>query len=179
MVSRSSDVFVSFSAPANGVFESQVLEYGQFLLALGVDFRYVLFEGMKARWRSGAKLRSRVSDLAGRFGVRIDLHFLPAPLSHAGVKLAGRMVARVAGLNGSRRSLIQARGAAATCAALEAKRLLKTPAVVYDARGDEAAEARLNMAGAGRSTQERWERRARRLEVLTEQATREADHVLA
>ena len=42
-------LFLSQSSPDVGVFESQVLDQAQLLGELGVHFRYVIFEGIRAR----------------------------------------------------------------------------------------------------------------------------------
>ncbi len=172
-------IHVSLSAPDAGVFESQVLEFGRFLGSIGVALEYLLFEGVRTGIQSGASLKRKLADLERRFDTRLELRYLPGPLSPLGLRLAGYHVARRARSFETGRVLVHARGAPAACAAVEARRQLDRIAVLYDARGDEAAEARLGMRGVATPAQQRrWERRAKRLELLQRRATAEADHVL-
>lgn len=173
-------LFVSLSGPDAGVSESQVMDYGKFVTSLGLQFRYLFFEGMWTGLLSGRQLKRRVAALSRHYSTDIQLRYLPGPLTDAGLQLAGYTLARVAELLPSGRVLIQARGAAAACAALAARRRLEAIAVLYDARGDEAAEARLEISTATtRTRRSRWERRAKRLDFLQQRAAAGADHVLA
>lgn len=173
-------IFVSLSGVDGGVFESQVMELGESFRSMGVEFRYLLFEGLRTGVRSGARLKQQLADLSRRFDARLELRYLPGPLSRPGLRLAAHYLARAAQSVASGRVLVQARGAPAACAALEAKRRVGAIAVVYDARSDEAAEARLEAGTATtRAGRSRWERRANRLEVLQQHAAAGADHVLA
>jgi len=97
-----------------------------------------------------------------------------------GLQLAGRHIARAARAIPGSHVLVQARGATAACAALEAKRRVGTIAVLFDARADGVAEARLEGAAASTPAQRRrWARRARRREVLQRRAAANADFILA
>jgi glycosyltransferase involved in cell wall biosynthesis len=173
-------VFICCSSPDRGVFESQVLEYGRFMRTLGIDFRYVLFEGLRGWWRDREPRKRRVAQLERDYGVRITVHALPLPLTDMGLRLAGRAVAAAAPAAGPVPLLLQARNPDATCIALEARRALAHAVVVHDARGDVAAEARMTAAlASGAAERQRWERRARRLEALERRTCAEADHHLA
>ncbi len=175
-------LFVSLSGPDPGVFDSQVIDYGRFLRGLGIDFRYHLFDGIRSRLRGGRRAARQIEALSRRFDVRIEQRYLLRPLSEPGLRrAAGYLVAAAGRLQrGPGPLLIQARGPEATCVALEAKRRLREAVVIYDARGDAAAETRLegSMETDPRRRQ-RWERRARRLEELERRACAGVDHAFA
>ena len=173
-------LFVSFSGPETGVFESQVLEYGRLVRTLGLEFRYLLFEGLRTRLSDRRGIALRLARLRRRFDASIEIRYLPAPLGRAGMWLAAARLDRAGRDLGGDRLLIQARGSAAACAALGMRRRLRSARVLYDARGDEAAEARLeaSLAATGRR-RAWWTRRALRMEELQRRAGAEADHVLA
>jgi glycosyltransferase involved in cell wall biosynthesis len=168
------------SGPDRGVFESQVLEYGRLLRTLGVEFRYLVFEGVRGWWHDRRETERRVAELERRFDARIAVHALPMPLSRLGLALGARAVAGAAPAPSAAPLLIQARNPEGTCIALEARRTLRRAVVIHDARGDVVAEARMTAEQARSSAERRhWERRARRLEALERRACAEADHHLA
>lgn len=173
-------LFVVPSAADHGVFESQVLEYGRFMRTLGLDFRYLLFDGLRG-WLHGRKTSAdHLARLRQTYETRIDSYPLPGPVTPAGLMAASAILRHAAAGTRTDRLLVQARGATGTCMALEARRTLPRAIVVYDARADVVAEARMAAARA-RTAAERlkWTRRARRLEVLELRACGGADHILA
>ena len=173
-------LFVSFSAPETGVFESQVLEYGRLLRTLGLEFRYLLFEGLRTRLSDRGGIARRLARMRQQFEASIEIRYLPAPLGRTGMWLAAARIDRAGRDLAADRLLIQARGSAAACAALEMRRRVRSARVLYDARGDEAAEARLEGSLApSRRRRAWWTRRALRMEELQRRAGAEADHVLA
>jgi len=173
-------LFTSFAAPDSGVFESQVLEYGRFMKGLGLHFRYLLFEGLRTGFAHRRGIHDRIAALQLRFAADIVIHYQPSPLSRLGLRMASfRMRAALRGITGQP-ALIQARGAPATCAALELRRHTRSVRVIYDARGDETAEIRYEAAcSVSRRDRSRWLRRAERMAILERRASAGADHILA
>lgn len=175
-------LFASLSGLDPGVFDSQVIDYGLFLRSLGVDFRYLLFEGFRTWLGSRDQVEKTLGDFRRRYGVEIEMRYLLRPLSASGLRRAGARIAKGARelVRDSDRVLIQARGLPAAWAALEAKRRLSSAVVLYDARDDAAAEARMEARRQDRPSERRlWEGRARLLDSLEARVCREADHVLA
>ena len=175
-------LFVMLSGPDPGVFDAQVLDYGRFMGALGVRFRYLLFDGFRAWMRSGRRAREEVQDLRRRFDAEIELRYMLRPLGGSGLRRATDVVVEtVKALRGSgARLLIQARSPEGACVALEARHGMSDLAVLYDARGDAVAEALLEARQQKNDRQRRrWERRAVILERLESRARAEADHILA
>jgi len=173
-------LFVSFSAPETGVFESQVLEYGRLIRSLGLEFKYLLFEGLRTRLSARTAIERRLSRLRQRFGASIEIRYLPAPLGRAGLWMAARRIDRIGRILPAEPLLIQARGAVAACAAIGMRRRHSRARVLYDARGDEEAESRLEASLAStRRSRTWWTRRAFRMEKLQRRAGAGADHVLA
>jgi len=175
-------LFASLSGIDPGVFDSQVLDYGLFLRSLGIDFRYLLFEGFRTWLGSRNQVEKTLRDFRRQYEVEIEMRYLLRPLSASGLRrAASRIAERARGLvRDSDRVLIQARGLPAAWAALEAKRRLSSAVVLYDARDDPAAEARMEARRQDRlSDRRRWEGRARLLESLEARVCRESDHVLA
>jgi glycosyltransferase involved in cell wall biosynthesis len=157
-----------------------VLEHGRLLRTLGLEFRYLLFEGLRARLSDRGGIARRLARLRRQFDASIEIRYLPAPLGNTGMWLAAVRIARAGRDLAADRLLIQARGSAAACAALGMRRRLRSARVLYDARGDEAAEARLEASlAATRRRRAWWTRRARRMEELQRRAGSEADHILA
>src|SRR5262245_13093020 len=116
--SMTDGLFISYSNPPRGVFESQVLEYGTLARSLGVSFRYVLFEGYRTWLQSRDAIRERLARLRSDFGVDVEMHYLPMPIGRLGLRLGATVVAGVARRT-SGRCVLQARDAAAGWVALE------------------------------------------------------------
>ncbi len=172
-------IFACQSRPDPGVFESQVLATGDLFARLGITFDYHLFEGLKTWLTDRRQLAARVDSLASAWQSTIHLHYGPAPISPGGITRAGSVLARAARALSTRSLLIKARGAAAACSAIEARRRLPGIRVLYDARADAAAEARLVAAAAGTPGRGRWLARADRLAELETEASRSCDFALA
>ncbi len=175
-------LFASLSGLDPGVFDSQVIDYGLFLRSLGVDFRYLLFEGFRTWLGSRDPVEKTLGDFRRRYGIEIEMRYLLRPLSASGLRRAGARITKGARelVRDSGRVLIQARGLPAAWAALEAKRRLSSAVVLYDARDDPAGEARMEARRQDRPSERRlWEGRARLLDSLEARVCREADHVLA
>lgn len=172
-------LFIVSSGPDRGVFESQVLEYGRFLRTLGVEFRYLVFDGLRGWLRGRQSTADRIARLRVSFDARIDLYGLPLPVTRLGLTAATHLVMRAAVEARSRRLLLQARGLEAAWAALEARRRLPDAVVLYDARADAVAEATMTAAHATTSVERRRsQRRAKQLEMLERRVCAESDHVL-
>ena len=175
-----SALFIAYSAPDVGVFESQVLEYGQFIRSLGLDFRYCIFEGLRTGLQRRKSIDRYLAKLQKRFDAHIEMHYVPSPLSRPGMWLSATIV-RCRGRHELEPGLvIQARGAAATCVAFGVRRRIASARVIFDARGDEAAESRLEATQALDEPSRRWwMSRALLMEKLERRAALDADHVLA
>jgi glycosyltransferase involved in cell wall biosynthesis len=177
-----SALFASLSGVDPGVFESQVLDYGCFMRSLGIDFRYLLFEGLRSWITSRRQLEATLEGHRMRYGAQIEMEYLLRPWSPRGLRRAAARIASHAAQ--ARRAghplLVQARGVPAAWAALEAKRRFPSAKVLYDARDDPAAEARMEARHHERpGERRRWEARAAFLEELEARVCRESDHVLA
>jgi len=161
------------------VFESQVLETCLLLGELGVEFRYIITEGLKTWLTGGRAVMARIGELQRDFGIPIRVLFVPSPTSRLGIRTAGRIVAHSAAAESHDQILLKGRGAIATHVALDVKRRLGVGAVLFDCRGDEAAECRMAARSMGNSRARRhWNSRGDRLEQLQQMAGRGADHVL-
>src|SRR5262245_30984462 len=175
-------LFVSMSGPDAGVFDSQVLDYGSFMRTLGIEFRYLLIEGFRAWRNSRDQIARTLEEIRVRHGVRIGIDYVLGPLSPMGLKQAeSKLRARARELSASEAPvLIQARGVQAAWIATRVKHSLPSTVVIYDARADDGAEARLEARHSADARARRWwQNRARRLDLLEASAARGADHVLA
>jgi glycosyltransferase involved in cell wall biosynthesis len=175
-------LFTSLSGVDPGVFESQVLDYGRFLESLGVKFQYLLFEGFRTWRNSRGQMEALLRIYRKQFDAQIRMRYLLRPLSRRGLHRAAAWISKEAiGLGSeTERVLIQARGVSAAWAALEARRRLRSAVVLYDARDDPAAEARMEARHQDNFRERRrWEMRADFLEELEIRVCRESDHILA